>query len=201
MITDFPEAKKEIRKALDSIMRAQVKQNAPMLSLIGSKTLHEGDSMGVIYEDGRHVVDPLQRAESQFSVSREEIVTMKPEDLMAKVSTAAKDIAGQMEGYLFQTIDKSIEESGNTIPGNPELSPEAILIALEKIQIDFEDDDRSKPVMPTIVSGPGAFEKLKEHEAKATKAEKLEFEEKQKAIMDGKFKEHLANLASRKLVD
>lgn len=50
MITDFPEAKKEMKKALDSVLRTKVKQNAPMLSMAGGKTLHEGDSMGVIHE-------------------------------------------------------------------------------------------------------------------------------------------------------
>lgn len=201
MITDFPEAKKEIKKAVDSVLRAKVKQNAPMLSLVGGKTLHEGDSMGVIHEDGRHVVNPFQHAESQFSVSREEMLTLKPDDLMAKVSTAAEDMAGQMERHLFQTIDESVKESGNTIPGNPELSPEAILTALEMISVDFENDDRSKPVMPTIVTAPGAFEKLKEHEAKATEEEKQEYKKKQEAIMDKKYQDHLADLESRKIVD
>jgi len=201
MITDFPEAKKEIKKAIDSVLRTKVKQSAPMLSLVGGKTLHEGDSMGVIHEDGRHVVSPFQHAESQFSVSREEMLTMKPDDLITKVGTAAEDMAGQMERHLFQAIDESVKESGNTIPGNPELSPEAILIALEMIVVDFEDDDRSKPVMPTIVTGPGAYEKLKEQEEKATEEEKREYKMKQEAIMDKKYQQHLEDLASRKIVD
>lgn len=201
VITDFPEAKKEIRKAMDAVLRAEVKQNAPMLSLVGGKTLHEGDSMGVVHEDGRHVVNPFQHAESQFSVSREEMLTMKPDDLMAKVSTAAKDMAGQMERHLFQTIDESVKESGNTVPGNPKLGPEAILTALEMVSVDFEDDERSRPVMPTIVTAPGAFKKMKENEARATEEEKRVFKEKQEAILDKKFQEHLADLESRKIVD
>lgn len=172
-----------------------------MLSMVSGKTFHEGDSMGVVHEDGRYVLSPSHHAESQFSVSREEVLTMKPDDLMAKVSTAAEDMAGQMERDLFQSLDESIKESGNTIPGNPELSPESILIALEMITVDFEEDDRSKPVMPTLVTAPGAFEKLKEHEAKATEEEKEEYKRRQEAIMDKKFKEHNAGLASRKIVD
>ena len=201
MITDFPEAKKEMKKAIDSVLRTKVKQSAPMLSMVGGKTLHEGDSMGVIHEDGRHVISQFQHAESQFSVSREEMLTMKPDDLITRVSTAAEDMASQMERHLFQTIEESVKESGNTIPGNPELSPEAILTALEMIVVDFEDDDRLKPVMPTIVTGPGAFEKLKEQEEKATEEQKQEYKMKQEAIMDKKYQQHLADLASRKIVD
>ncbi|MEN9920729.1 MAG: hypothetical protein RL538_622 [Candidatus Parcubacteria bacterium] len=201
MITDFPEVKRELQKAMNIALQDGVKQNAPMLSMVGGKTLHEGDSMGVLHEDGRHVVNPLQYAESQFSVSREEMMSMKPDELMAKVNTVAVDMAGQMERNLFQSLDESIKESGNTIPGNPELSPDSILVALQMIVVDFEDDDRSKPVMPTIVTAPGGYEKLKEQEDRASEEEKKDYKARQEAILDKKFQEHLADLESRKIVD
>lgn len=201
MITDFPEAKREIKKTVDAVLRQKVKQNAPMLSMVNKKTLHEGDKMGVLHADGKHVVTDLQYAESQFTVSQKEVSTLKPEDLLARVSTAAEDMAGQIERGLFKTMDDSVKESGNTIPGNPELGPDSILTALEMISVDFEDDDRTKPVKPSIVAAPAAVQKLMEKEAKATPEEKEEYRKKEEAIMDRKYEEHMADLKSRKIID
>lgn len=201
MITDFPEAKKEIKKAVDAVLRQKVKQNAPMLSMLNKKTLHEGDKMGVLHADGRHVVSDLQYAQSEFTITHKEVPTLKPEDLLSRVSTAAEDMAGQIERGLFKTIDDSIKEGGNTIPGNPELGPDSILTALEMISVDFEDDDRTKPVKPSIVAAPAAVEKLMETEAKATPEEKEEYRKKEEAIMDKKYEEHMADLRSRKIID
>jgi hypothetical protein len=39
MITDFPEAKNEMKKAIDTLLQEQIKQKAPTLSMIGKKTL------------------------------------------------------------------------------------------------------------------------------------------------------------------
>ncbi len=201
MIPDFPEAKKQIQKAVDLIMREKVKQNAPLLALGNKKMLHEGDSLGVIYEDGRHTVNPIQVVESSFTIAKSDMPNLKTEDFMAKVNASAEDMAGQMERNAFKAINDSIKESGNTIPGNPILSPEGILAGLEKMSIDFEDDDRSKPSRPTIFAHPEAVEKLKEIEAKSTPEEKEAYQKKQEEIFDRKFAEHLKDLESRKIID
>lgn len=201
MITDFPQAKRAIKKSVDAVLREKVRQGAVMYHLAAKHTLHEGNKLGVLHSDGHHVVNELQYVESSFSVSRDEMPKMKADDLLAKVSAAADDMAGQMERGLFKTMDEAIKESGNTIPGNPELGPESILTALEMIQVDFEDDDRTKPVKPSIVAGPEAVEKLMALEAQTTPEQKEEYRKREEAIMDKKYQEHLADLKSRKIVD
>lgn len=201
MLADFPEEKKVIKKMVDTVLQQKVKQNAPLLNLINRKSLHEGNKMGVLHADGRHVVNDLQHAQSEFSVAQQDIPTMKAEDLLAKVSTVAEDMASQIERGLFKTLNESITESGNVINGNPELSPESILVALEMIAVDFEDDDRAKPVKPSLIAAPAAVEKLMEHEAKSTQAEKDAYLKKEEAILDKKYEEYLEDLKSRKIVD
>jgi hypothetical protein len=201
MITDFPEAKKEMQKVVNEVLRKQVKQNAPMLSLVNKKTLCEGDSLGVLYPDGRHTVNEMQYIESKFSVPQKDVPTLKAEEFLGKVTEAAVDMAGQMERGLFKKIDESMKEGGNTIPGNPELGPDSILTALEMITIDFEDDDREKPVRPSLVAAPAAVQKLMEQDAKATPEEKEEYKRREKEIFDKKYEEHLKDLASRKIID
>jgi hypothetical protein len=200
MIADFPEAKKELKKAVDSLLKQRVKENAPMFALVKKKTLHEGNRTGVLHEDGRHVVRELMHVQSQFTVTKEE-TTEDPGKFLEKVAKAAEDVAGQMERSFFQIIDESVKESGNIIPGNPSLSPDSILLALETIAVDFEDDDREKPVRPTIVSGPGAAEQLKKIEGEQTEEDREKFRQREKEILDKKYEEHMTNVRSRRIVD
>lgn len=201
MITNFPEAAKAIKNAVDTVLREQVKKNSPVFAMGNKKTLHEGSKMGVIHADGKHVVNELQLIQSEFTIERKDIETLKPEDLLGKVSAAAEDMAGQMSRGLFKAMGEAVEESGNTIPGNPELSADSILTALGMMSVDFEDDDRLKPVKPSIVAAPDAVKKLMESEAKATPEEKEEYRKREEVIMDTKYKEHMADVLSRKLVD
>ena len=201
MITDFPDAKKAIKKLIDSVLKEEVRKRAPMSHLVNRHTLHEGDKIGVVYSDGRHEVNELQYVQSEFSVATKDIPTMKPGDFLDKVSAAAEDMAGQMERGLFEKMNDVAQESGNTIPGNPELSPESILVALERLSIDFEDDDRLKAVKPSIVTAPAAYERLKVLDAKLTPEEREDLKRREEAIMDRKYEEHLRDLESRKIID
>lgn len=201
MIADFPEAKKVIKKALDATLRQQVKQKAPTLSLVPRKSLFEGDKMSVYRPDGSKSINEFRRVQSEFTISKKEAETGASGDIMEKISLAAEDMAGQMERGFFQTLTETIENAGNVIPGNPALTPDAILKGLEMITVDFEDDDREKPRRPTIVAAPGAVDDLMRAEAARSEAEKLLYKEKEKAILDKKYEEHMADLESRKIVD
>lgn len=200
MITDFPEEKNRAKKVVNLILRQQMKQNAPLLSMVNKKTLHEGDKMGVVYSDGEHSATELQHAQSEFRIEGKDIPTMKAEEFLEKVSGAAVDMAGQIERGLFKTIDESIEKNGGIIPGNPELGPDSILAALEMISIDFEDDDRLKPVRPSIVAAPETVEKLMALEKETTPEQREIYRKKEELIMDRKYEEHMVDLNSRKIV-
>lgn len=201
MLPDFPDAKKDIKKTIDALLRQQVKQKAPMLSMINKRTLYEGDKLGVVHSDGKHVVTDLMYAQSEFSITKEEATTMETDEIIAKVSTAAEDMAGQIERGLFKKMDESITESGNVISGNPELTPDSVLTALEMIAVDFEDDDRAKPVKPSLIAHPDTVEKLMALDAKTTPEEKELRNKKEVAIMDKKYEQYMEDLHSRKIVD
>lgn len=201
MITDFPEAKKEIKKAVDIMLRERIKEKTPLLSMANKKTLQEGDKLGTLHVDGRHTVRDFKYIESSFSIPQKEIQTMKTDDFLSKVSGVADDMASQMELGLIKTIDESAKETGNNIPGNPELGPDSMLLALEMIFVQFEDDDRTKPIRPSIVAAPGAVDKLMELEAKSTPEEREGYLKREEAIFDKKYEEYIQDLNSRKIVD
>ena len=201
MISDFPKAEKEIRKLMDVVLKEMVKQSAPMFSRTNRIPSHEGDKTGLLHPDGTHDVRGLKSFQSQFSIPHKDIPQLKDTELINKVTDMAEDIAGQIERNIFQTMNQSIKRSKNTIPGNPETGPESILKTMERSQIDFEDDDRNKPIIPTLFIRPDVAEKLKEKEKNLTEEEKAEYQKKLDVILDKKHKEHLEDLESRKLTD
>ena len=165
------------------------------------KILFEGDKLSVYHTNGKSDVNPLRSVQSEFMIPRKDLPTTTAADMIEKLSTAADDMAGQIERGFFETLHKTVDEHDQWIPGNPTLTPEGILKGLEKIWIDFEDDDRSKPIKPTIVAAPGAFEQLKASEATATEEDKRQYQERERVIMDTKYEEYMADLRSRELID
>lgn len=67
--------------------------------------------------------------------------------------------------------------------------------------INFENDDRSKPIMPTIFAGSEAVKALLESETKLTPEKRASNNERHEIIMDKKYAEHMLDLESRKLID
>ncbi|MBK8965075.1 MAG: hypothetical protein IPM36_00040 [Lewinellaceae bacterium] len=201
MITDFPDVKKELNKSVSAFLRQKFKENATVFSIGRKKSLYEGDKMGILHVDGRHSVSYLQSAQSEFSISKKDIPTMKAEDLLNNVTALAEDLAGQVEHGLLKKLNEAIEEGGNIIHHTSELGPELILNGLEMIVVDFEDDDRAKPIKPSILAGPNTIEKLINQISKSTPEEKEAFHQKEQLILDKKHAEHLEDLESRKIVD
>ena len=201
MITDFIAIKKELHKNFNISLRDEIRKRTPFIQSLNKNMQHEGSRMSYqTYERNEKEMD-FKMAKSEFSATREEMSTMTFEDIKNKIVSMAEDFAKQMEGGMFADIFKELESTGNTIDGNPELSPEAILKALEKIYIDFEDDDRSKPSRPSLFVGPEAFAKLKESEAKATQEDMEKFKEREKEILDIKYAEYMEREGKRKMVE
>lgn len=201
MIADFPTIKENLHKGMDIFLREEVKRRAPFIAMVGSHFMHEGDKSSYETVDREKKTVDFQRGESKFTLTREEMNKMTIQDIIQKIQASAEDLAGQMERHAFQTLSETIEKAGNTIPGNPPFSPDAFLKGLEMIEIDFEDDDRNKPHLPTLVTSPEVAAKIKEQEAKTTPEEKKIFEEKREKIMDKKYDDFLAREGKRKLVD
>ena len=110
-------------------------------------------------------------------------------------------MATQIETNMFQSLNDSINRNGNVISGNPELNPDSFLDALESMPVDFEDDDRAKPIHPTVFANSSTIDKLLEIESKKTSKEKVDLQKRKENILDKKYKEHLDDLESRKIID
>ncbi len=201
MIVDFPTIKENLHKGMDIFLREEVKRRAPFIAMVGSHFMHEGDKSSYETVDREKKTVDFQRGESKFTLTREEMNKMTIQDIIQKIQASAEDLAGQMERHAFQKLSETIEKSGNIIPGNPPFSPDAFLKGLEMIEIDFEDDSRDKPHLPTLIMHPNLAKKAMEQEEKMTPEEKAVFDEEKKKIMDKKYDDFLAREGKRKLVD
>jgi hypothetical protein len=201
MLTDFPDARKQLDRFMTNLMREQIKQKAPMMSMVRHRRYFEGDKLSTTYPGGKKDVREFQLVETQFSISKKDAETFTPSDFIGKLAAAADDMAGQIERGIFDTIHQAVTEAGNVLPGNPPLNRESILQALDRVSIDFENDDRLKPVLPSIVVHPILAEKLRAEEAAVTAEEKTLFEARQREILDRKFHDYMTDLESRKLID
>lgn len=201
MIVDFVSIKEKLNQGLDILLREEVKKRTPFLGMVGKFLIHEGNKSS--YETIEHEKKNLEfkKAESSFMVTREEMNKMTFKDIIQKIQTLAEDMAGQMERGTFQTLLEEIEKAGQNIKGNPPFSPEAFLQGLKMIEIDFDEDSRDKPRLPTIIMHPSQFAKVKEQEAKMTEEEKMDFDKKMKQILDKKYEEYIVRESKRKLVD
>lgn len=200
MIVDFISIKRKLHQGINILLREEVKRRTPFLSMIGSRFMHEGNRTS--YETVNHERKNLEykKAESGFSLKREEMSKMTFKEIVEKIQQAAEDMAGQMERGVFQTLKEEIDKAGNIIPGNPPFSPEAFLRGLEMIEIDF-DDSRDKPNLPFLVMHPTLAKKVKEQEAQMTEEEKRKFDKKKEQILDKKYEQYVARESKRKLVD
>lgn len=137
-------------------------------------------------------------AEAKHLIEHSKIPDMKPEEVFAIVDEMAKEIGSQMAKYQFEVLNKTIEETGNSVDAKGQkLSPELFLETISKMSISFDKD--GNPKLPTIVISPKTADQWKRvmSEAEADPEHKKKFD----AIIAQKKKDFDAEQASRKLVD
>jgi hypothetical protein len=106
-------------------------------------------------------------------------------------------MAGQQIESFFEMMHQTTEKTGNVVDaGGKPFSPELMLEALEKIEIDFNSD--GSPRMPTMALGEAQRAKLLES---ANDSESMAiFEMRRDKIIDRKREEWRAREANRILV-
>lgn len=202
MITDFPDVKKIITDSVNQLLKQKLKEKGTLQSLANRKNLYEGDQFGLVNEDGSSDVGPLQSTESTVTIEKKDLENNASEHLVGKVDELAENMSANIEQGLAKTmLDSAEKNTGAFVKGKGDFSADGMLDALEALPIEFEDDDRSKPVAPFLATDPDTFRKIKEQEAEITPAEQEVFDIRQNAIYDTKYAEHMKDVESRKITD
>ncbi len=201
MIADFPEIKKKLERSLSQFLKKQIDIQAQMLVFVSQKPLCEGNKMGIVRENDTHIISELKEVSSTATIKNEDFYKITSEDWSNQFVNLAKDIAGQIDSSIIKAANEAVEETGNIISSKGGLTSDSYLEALEKLPISFENEDRSKPNLPGIATHPTTIEKALELAKQETQEEKLTFHKRMEEILDKKYKEHLKEMATRRIID
>jgi len=201
VITDILIVKKVYQDAIDKVLRDSAYSSAVMASHAKHIKMYEGDALGSTVDSKDKKLDKLQHVEESMQLTEQEIENMSFKDFLKKIQEMGQNMGGQMEKGVIETLNKSIEESGNVIEGHKGISEEMILEMTEKLLIQFKNDNRAEPVMPTLYTGPGAAEEVKKLIKENTPEKEEAFKKRLDPILDKKYEEYMKDINMRKLTD
>lgn len=135
---------------------------------------------------------------AELRVSTDDIIKLGFKAFIKGLNKTAQELKGQQSEMVFKKFSEVTTKTGNIVDaGGQPISPDLIFKTLEKMQLDF--DENEKPLMPTMVVSPQQYEKMKE---KIVEWEKdPEYQKQFEHLMRRKRKEWHDRESNRKLVD
>lgn len=159
MLPYFPNIVEKRARLNRDLLDRLVKQKAPMLSGIAAHFIHEGAHTDIVREDGstdRTKIQTLSGEIEQKKVKRSDFNDLT---IRSKMEEMAKQFAEGMSRNLIETLSESADKVGNVVDGKGQpLSPDTILEALDRIEIEFNSDGSYDP--PSIIVSPEQAERL-----------------------------------------
>ena len=153
--------------------------------------------MRTIREDGSTEDSDLKEASVEFSLKFDDIPRLTLDQRIQKLNDIADDIARQTQAHLFTTLNTALDKAGQVVSqsGKP-LDTEAVFKALEKIQMEF--DENRNPAWPSIAAPPALLPRVK------AVLEQIEndpaLRKRHQAILERKWLDWRDREAARKLV-
>jgi hypothetical protein len=197
MLPDYPKTKNRYRRFLMRQYKERLAAYMIPLSEIPKSRVFEGDKLYIVREDGKEERSGPKKIEVAMELKFREIETMKPDVIIGKVDSAAKEMAVEISKMSYERIKKGCEEVGNIMDfKGKKFGKEAFLRMFEMIQIDF--DEKGNPYMPTIVAGPEAYKMIEEILPKMESDPN--FKRELSNIMEKKKREWYDRESNRKLV-
>ena len=160
MLPDFPSIKRECRKIIERIIQNYNNKDS-ILSQIKVYRDFEGNKMSTSDIDGNIELLPYRKFLSEKSIKDEDIINKGLEIYYENGIKMANELKSKIEAHMFQEIEDNTKKGGTWINamGRP-FSTDLLLEALERIQLNFDDD--GNPKFPTMVVSPEMFEKIKD---------------------------------------
>lgn len=146
-----------------SFLRRRSRERLGVFAKAQRQLIHEGDKLQMERADGTSDVSELKEVTGELELKTSDLPSMSMAERLQKLDQIADQMASQMSAHAFQTLGETLERAGQTSDrkGRP-LDAEAILEALDKIQIDFDDPPELSLVIPPALKerAAEAFEQL-----------------------------------------
>jgi len=195
MLPDFPRIKEAAYQYF--IRKISESPSQGLLAIIPTIPMYEGDAIAM--PDSVHgQKEELQKAEARLEVNDEDLIREGIDAYLSKIATISEEFVTQKEKLLIGKMQEVTKATGNAIDARAQpLSPSLILNALEKMEIEFDENGKIKSL--ALVMHP---DQIQEFRKKAVEWEKdPEYQKKFKDLMEKKKAEWHDRESSRKLVD
>lgn len=194
MLPDLPELKDDIQHIIDRALRRLVRAKMGVFSDLDRHTIHEGRALFVQRADGSSSRTGLVSSSGEANIPLTNNPLEAAETRLRVIEEVAEQLASGMSANLFRRLGEELEAAGQSF-GDPcqKLTPETLLQALQRVEIDFDSDSKLQVVIPPSLkqAAEEAFERLHSDPELRSRAEAL-MEEKRRSWRDRE--------ASRKLV-
>jgi hypothetical protein len=153
MLPDFPKLKFDLLGCLKLFLESRMLEHLGPLSESRRVRYFEGQKRQMIRRSGeRETVEPFDLS-STLTFKDDELPTLTLDNLLQRLDSAAKGMAGQMATHVHESISEVADRVGNAIDANrKKVSAEMILEMFSKIDIEF--DDNGRPLMPSLHCHP-----------------------------------------------
>jgi hypothetical protein len=140
VLPDFPVLKDEFRKRLMEMTQRRTKQYMGLLGRIGARQLHEGKGHRLIRADGSVDEASSVAIAVPITLAASEIESLTMNDLIAKLDTAAREMAEKQSALFGERFEQSVNEVGNAINAEGMTEVEAFFKGLETVDLEFNQD-------------------------------------------------------------
>lgn len=194
MLPTYPKLVGDRQNRNMELVRARIRELAPMIGLIKTHQLFEGRSSAIQREDGKLDETPVHSASGEVTIKRELLADFNEAMVAHHLEEIAEQLARSMSEQFQRRMHEVTAGTGNVVDGRGKpFSEDIFLDGMEVIDHDFDKDGSWKP--PTMIVGPGMAEKMAAAgEMSAAGNKRL------KAILERKRDEHRRREAARILV-
>ncbi|MCX6116740.1 MAG: hypothetical protein NT027_04305 [Proteobacteria bacterium] len=195
MLPNFSNLQKKISQKITDLVKERVQEKTGQLS-IPKCIVHEGDKLGVAYENGEEEISDLKLIDASVFITKEQL--LEGIDIVKQsIVTIADQLADKQMKMLFQKLKETTEKSGNALDaGGRKFSADLLCEMLEKVEIDFCN---GIPQMPSLVMHPDMMKNASEVLLAAERDPEMQL--RHRDILKRKKEEWDARESSRKLVD
>lgn len=197
MLPDFAKLKSDLSRRLLLFMESRKKEHLGAFSQSPRVRLFEGQGSKMIRESGEvEQVNPSDLS-TTIILGDDEVPTLTLEDLLLRLDSAAKEMAGQQAKRAYEIVAEAAKQVGNSVDAKQNrVSAEMILEGLSRVHIEF--DRNGRPLMPSIHCHPD-LEKAVQLASDELKRNP-DLREQMKELMILKKEEWRVREASRRLV-
>lgn len=160
MLPDYTSAKARLHDILMKFLQERVHAHLGPFALKEYRAF-EGRAFATTTDTGKRIESSMKEISGKIAIKFSDVQSGNPQLIRQHLDNMAKDIAdGQTKG-LFETLNKTCEETGQTVDfKGQQLSPEVFLKSLESIFIEFDDEGKAHDLM--FIISPRLAERTRE---------------------------------------